>query len=128
MTCPNKETTVMNENWHTIVDSDMDEDGGIQATARVDKDSPWFSGHFPGEPILPGVAQISLVCEAVKRHKEAKRSSQVKEIRKIRFRRVIRPEETILMQILPNDQKIESYKFKVLVNNELACNGIIVIK
>ena len=27
-------------------------------TIRVDNENPWFQGHFPGFPILPGVVQI----------------------------------------------------------------------
>lgn len=36
-------------------------DGGWRATVRVAPDSPWFAGHFPGEPVLPAMAQIGLV-------------------------------------------------------------------
>lgn len=28
---------------------------------RVDPDLPWFRGHFPGQPLLPGVAQLDWV-------------------------------------------------------------------
>ena len=28
---------------------------------RIDADLPWFRGHFPGQPILPGVAQLDWV-------------------------------------------------------------------
>lgn len=38
-----------------------DADGGWNATVRVAPDSPWFAGHFPGEPVLPAMAQIGLV-------------------------------------------------------------------
>ena len=39
----------------------------IVATARVPADSAWYDGHFPGNPILPGLALIALVEEAVLR-------------------------------------------------------------
>lgn len=128
LTCACKETTLMKENWHKLDNVTMDDSGCIQATARVDKNSPWFSGHFPGEPVLPGIAQISMACEAVRRHKNVDGPFHIKEIRKLRFRRVIRPEEPITLQIMPNDRSSGLYRFKISVKNELACNGIIVFE
>ena len=33
--------------------------GGSELEIRVAQANPWFEGHFPGHPILPGVAQIA---------------------------------------------------------------------
>ena len=35
------------------------EPGGGEIEILVAKNNPWFAGHFPGHPILPGVAQIA---------------------------------------------------------------------
>jgi 3-hydroxymyristoyl/3-hydroxydecanoyl-(acyl carrier protein) dehydratase len=34
---------------------------------RVDVECPWFRGHFPGYPILPGAAQIRMVHDLLER-------------------------------------------------------------
>jgi len=34
----------------------MTEDGMV-ARVTTDSGSPWFTGHFPGDPILPGIAK-----------------------------------------------------------------------
>lgn len=31
---------------------------GVELDLHVAADCPWFAGHFPGRPILPGVVQI----------------------------------------------------------------------
>jgi len=33
-------------------------------TAEVDTESAVFAGHYPGEPIVPGVCLVDLVCQA----------------------------------------------------------------
>jgi acyl-coenzyme A synthetase/AMP-(fatty) acid ligase len=32
--------------------------GSAWMTVRVEAEAPWFRGHFPGRPVLPGVAQL----------------------------------------------------------------------
>jgi len=44
----------------TLVEPRRDADGGCRAEVVVAADAAWFAGHFPGEPVLPAVAQISL--------------------------------------------------------------------
>ena len=42
-------------------------DGKILATFIPSADLPPFNGHFPGNPILPGIAQIALITEILDR-------------------------------------------------------------
>jgi len=39
-------------------------DSTIIANYKTDKDHPIFAGHFPGNPILPGVVQIEMMAQA----------------------------------------------------------------
>jgi len=48
----------------------------IEALADVPVDSPWFSGHFPGKPILPGIALVYMVEQAIIQDALAKGESQ----------------------------------------------------
>ena len=34
---------------------------GVRLQLWLDPDLPWFTGHFPGAPLLPGVTQIHWV-------------------------------------------------------------------
>ena len=36
-------------------------DGSYQASITFDRDFPGFDGHFPGNPIVPGVCELSAV-------------------------------------------------------------------
>lgn len=116
----------MNKNWLSIDTITADNDGTITGCARADISSPWFSGHFPGEPILPGIGQISLISEILKKQYPPDVSMWISEVSRLRFRRIVRPDETMYFQIKPDSGKTGSYKFKITVNDELACNGNII--
>ncbi len=49
----------------------------------------WFDGHFPGNPILPGVAQLALVVEALARERGA--ALDLGGITFLRLRQLVRP-------------------------------------
>jgi predicted hotdog family 3-hydroxylacyl-ACP dehydratase len=38
----------------------------LKATLAIPADGPWFEGHFPGRPILPGVAELALAIAALR--------------------------------------------------------------
>ena len=60
---------------------------------RVGSDAPVFAGHFPAEPILPGVFQIEMARQAAE--EELDRSLAITRIVKAKFSRVIKPEELV---------------------------------
>lgn len=114
---------MMNDNWFSIETAHKDEEGSISGYARADVASPWFSGHFPGEPILPGIGQISLIFEVLKRYCSFNEIIRISEVSRLRFRRIIRPEEQLFFEIKPDLRIAGAYRFKIMVNNELASNG-----
>ena len=62
--------------------------------------SPWFSGHFPDAPILPGIAILSMVTDAITHHESEKgKKIRIASIRGVRFRLPVRPDE-LLMAIM----------------------------
>ena len=104
-----------------MVSSSSDE---LVMEGEAGPDSPWFSGHFPGEPILPGIAQIAMAFEAVK-HIDG-RDIRIRGVKKVRFKQIIRPNEKLTVSVSPG--KGDTYAFRILVKGELACNGILSVK
>jgi 3-hydroxyacyl-[acyl-carrier-protein] dehydratase len=41
---------------------------GIQASAMLRPDHAIFKGHFPGQPVLPGVCMLEMITEITGRH------------------------------------------------------------
>ena len=114
------------QQWHKITLIQSSAPNQIAAKATVDKGSPWFSGHFPGEPILPGIAQLKIVLEAIQRAE--KRKLKISGIGKTRFKRIIEPEDEIEIHVGPLKDNVLSYAFKIMARDELACSGILLIE
>lgn len=61
----------------------------MNTTLAVPIDGAWFEGHFPGRPILPGVAEIALIIEALAR--EAGSPVPIRGITFARLRHLVLP-------------------------------------
>ncbi|MCX5837809.1 MAG: MaoC/PaaZ C-terminal domain-containing protein [Deltaproteobacteria bacterium] len=99
----------------------------VAAAARFPGDSDWFSGHFPGNPIVPGVALIALVAEAViERELGEGRSLAITGVRRVRFRLPVRPDDEVTLEAtrMPGRQG-PAYSFTVSLAGETVCSGLL---
>jgi 3-hydroxyacyl-[acyl-carrier-protein] dehydratase len=117
----------MNSTWHFLKNLKDSGSKEISAETTIAPDSLWFDGHFPGTPILPGIAQLALVSDALREHARGQgRGITVVAIKRVRFRKLIRPGETLLITITPEDADPGVYKFKIQIRDQVACNGSMV--
>jgi 3-hydroxymyristoyl/3-hydroxydecanoyl-(acyl carrier protein) dehydratase len=94
----------------------------IAGQVSMPADSPWFKGHFPGDPMLPGIAQLHLVMEAIRT--SLGHGVCLVGLKRVRFKRVIRPEETIAIAADPVPEKTGMIRFQLTVEGENACSGL----
>ncbi|MEK6534188.1 MAG: FabA/FabZ family ACP-dehydratase [Thermodesulfobacteriota bacterium] len=99
----------------------------VVASARFPNDSGWFSGHFPDNPIVPGVALIALVAEAVgERGRSEGRSLAITGVRRVRFRLPVRPDDEVTLEAIRMPKKERTaYVFNVYLAGENACSGVL---
>ena len=112
--------------WYLLKEINQSEDNEISADIRVPSDSPWFDGHFPGEPILPGVAQIGIVFDAIR--KAQNQELNVSSVRRVRFKRIIRPDDQLKIIAVPLKHETDSYSFRILVQDETVCSGVMTVE
>lgn len=65
----------------------------MKATVRVPAEAPYFDGHFPGRPILPGVVELMLALEALAR--QAQRPVALRGIAFARLRQLVVPGDVL---------------------------------
>ena len=106
-------------------------DEGIVCTYRFKGTEWFFSGHYPGSPIVPGV----ILCESAmqagaifllrlfsKEQSAANMMPVVGRISDVRFKQLVQPGDTIEQHVTFKEKMVQAYFFtgKVLCNNALA--------
>jgi len=114
------------DRWNLLNEVRQIAPNGLEARLKVPVDSIWFEGHFPGEPILPGIALVNSVYEAIERDAEEKGESlAITSLKRIRFTGPVRPGETPILTLTREDAHGEAlYHFKVVVNGNIVCSGL----
>jgi 3-hydroxymyristoyl/3-hydroxydecanoyl-(acyl carrier protein) dehydratase len=90
----------MTEYWQDLKLEGKETSGGLVAEARFAPESLWFSGHFPGYPIVPGVALLYLAAEVLRVGTAEGEKVTVKSVRRVRFRQPVRPGESLTVLVL----------------------------
>ncbi len=115
-----------------LVDEILELVPGISARARwtLREDMPFFAGHFPGNPITPGVLIVESLAQtaglaAMSLPENAGRLALFAGIEKVRFRRPVRPGETLdlSMQMTRQRGPMGWAEGEARVNGELACSA-----
>jgi 3-hydroxymyristoyl/3-hydroxydecanoyl-(acyl carrier protein) dehydratase len=112
--------------WYKLNKMSRSAANEISADIHVPSDSPWFDGHFPGDPILPGVAQIAMVFDAIR--KAYNRELKLSGVRRVRFKGIIRPDDRLNIIAAPLKQETGSYSFRILIQDETVCSGVMAVE
>lgn len=97
----------------------------LTASASVPANSLWYAGHFPGAPLLPGIAILALVEEAIREAELREgRSVVITGVGRVRFRLPVKPDDLMVLNV-SREKRNEGYTygFSVLLSEESACVG-----
>ena len=113
----------------------IDEKNGIHAKKLVSEDEYLLQGHFPDNPIFPGVIIIEALGQAsgilgfVKMNKTPEEGSiyVLAGVDKVRFRKRVRPGDTIDLysKVLGEKRGIWKFDCRAELNNEIVCSATI---
>lgn len=84
---------------HELIDNES-----IKASYDVTGDEFFFPGHFPGNPIMPGVIQLEALAQAgaialLSQERFAGKLPLFGGTEKVRWRRIVKPEETLQLEM-----------------------------
>ena len=97
---------------------------------KVTEDEYYFKGHFPGNPIMPGVLIVESLAQAgavaiLSKEENKGKNALFAGIDKMKFKRMVKPGDTLNLEVSIIKQKgpIGVGEGKATVNGELACKG-----
>ena len=98
-----------------IIESDFE--SRIVGIKNVTVDEPFFQGHFPGQPVMPGVLSLESMAQATaflmlhELDDPLKKNMFISGVDKVRYRRLITPGDRLNINIKLVSKKLTLYKF-----------------
>ena len=113
------------ERWHAVGPVEMPAAGEWRAVVRVPAGSDWFAGHFPGDPILPGIAQLGMVGEVARR--AIGEQMRLSGFSRIKFKKIIRPGDGLTITLTCRTELPEMVAFRIESGADIACSGTLTL-
>ena len=115
-----------------LVDEVLELEPGVRCVAQrtLRDDDFWFAGHFPGNPVMPGVLIVEALAQAATIAASSAGGIEGKVglfagIDKVRFKRVVKPGDTLRLEaeITSVHGPVGKAKAVAKVDGQLACRA-----
>ena len=93
-----------------------DGDGRLTARRHVPADEPFFAGHFPAMPVVPGVFMLEALAECARRSLPP--GAMLASVPLVRFRRRVSPGETLELSVTPSGGEGDRRRFDAAASVE----------
>ena len=108
------------------------EEESITAVKSVTINEPFFMGHFPHDPIMPGVLQVEAMAQTAgiwankKKNLSSESSVYFLTIDKVKFRKPVRPGDQLILKIkiLNNKTNRISFEGKAFLDDQLVSEAV----
>jgi len=109
--------------WHRLHKLTREPGGRITAEVDFPQQSQWVEGHFPDDPLIPAVAQLSIVREALGGIGEGPFIPS--ELNRVKFKAMVRPGERLNLEITPKSEARSQWQYRLFKGREMVGSGFI---
>ncbi|MBA2479644.1 MAG: UDP-3-O-[3-hydroxymyristoyl] N-acetylglucosamine deacetylase [Planctomycetes bacterium] len=115
-----------------LVDRILEHEPGVRITGlkNVTVNEPFFQGHFPGAPVMPGVLQVEAMAQTgavllMTMPENAGKIPYLMSMDKVKFRRPVHPGDTLRIEVsvLRLRSRMSACQAKVLVDGVVCCEA-----
>ena len=107
--------------WYSLLDLERYTPSEVLAHVTVNDNSPWFSGHFPDNPILPGIAQLNMVADVIAL--STQQNLYIKRLSRVKFKKLVRPGELLEIHTVMTSTN-GLYSFRISHEAQDVCSGM----
>jgi UDP-3-O-[3-hydroxymyristoyl] N-acetylglucosamine deacetylase / 3-hydroxyacyl-[acyl-carrier-protein] dehydratase len=107
-------------------------DNKIVGSKQVSINEPYFQGHFPGHPVMPGVLQVEAMAQVAsillrKRSDRTEGIGYFMSADEVKFRKPVTPGDMLVIEaeLLRAKAKVGKASCRCLVNGEVTSEGIL---
>jgi len=107
----------------------------IKTVKWVSADEPCLSGHFPGNPIMPGVLTLEGIIQSALillegSHSRGKVQASLEKIERVRFKRAVLPGDRLdfLVNLTAREENLWRFKGKAQVGDETSAEADLVLR
>lgn len=117
-----------------MVDRIVEFDGELKATGvkAVTINEPYFQGHFPGHPVMPGVLQLEAMAQVasivmMRRTENEGKIGYFMSADEVKFRKPVMPGDTLFIEceLTSAKKRLGKASCRCLVNGEVVSEGIL---
>lgn len=116
----------MLEHFHTLSQIESIGDGVWSAVIELNPEHPLYQGHFPEQPVVPGVCMLHLIKEIAECIRE--QSLQYSQISSAKFLSAIHPGETPRLEFIIQLKETADQPLQILAEGKAAENCFIKLK
>lgn len=102
---------------------ELKENETLVAKKSVSMNESFFKGHFPGNPVMPGVLIIQTMVEAAEVLFNKTGKIQLAKIKKARFRQMVKPGDQLTIKITKKNKDGIICDAKAFLEDEVACSA-----
>jgi UDP-3-O-[3-hydroxymyristoyl] N-acetylglucosamine deacetylase/3-hydroxyacyl-[acyl-carrier-protein] dehydratase len=117
-----------------MVDRIVEFEGDLKATGvkAVTINEPYFQGHFPGHPVMPGVLQLEAMAQVasivmMRRTENEGKIGYFMSADEVKFRKPVMPGDTLFIEceLTSAKKRLGKAACRCLVNGEVVSEGIL---
>ncbi len=106
--------------WYSLLALQKITDDILVAQVMVNEGSPWFSGHFPDNPILPGIAQLNMTADVIALSRQE--NLCIRQLSRVKFKKIVRPGERLEIRTQAAETP-NLYTFRITSEAQDVCSG-----
>lgn len=106
--------------WHTLLCAETETET-LMGQFEIPAGSMWFDGHFPGEPVLPGVSMLYMIQDLMRKPFPEIR---ITGLRRVRFRQLVHDGAVLNIRITwEKSGNSKTFSFDITESENLVCSG-----